>query len=169
MARFESSVVSQADVPATRETIWGVVTSPEHLANLTPLIKRIQADGDLWQWQLNSISALGTRITPTFTEKMTFEEGHLLAYEHRPRPGSNERAGARGTYTLDDLPDGGTHLSVDLTLHVELPLPGISRRAVERVMFTMMTRTGQKFAENLYAYLGVDGTPTPAPKPGRTG
>ncbi len=159
MATFESTNVSEADVPAPREKIWAVVTSPELLARLTPLIKRITASGDLWCWQLKNISALGARVAPSFTEHMSFEDGHRLTYEHRPPSGNSERAGAKGTYTLADLPDGGTHLSVDLTLHVELPLPAVSRRAVEQVMATMMTRTGERFADNLYAYLGVAGGP----------
>jgi carbon monoxide dehydrogenase subunit G len=157
MARFEATNVSEADVPAPREQIWAVVTSPDRLAELTPLIERITADGDLWCWQLRTISALGARVAPSFTERMSFEEGRRLTYRHHPPGGTNERAGARGTYTLADLPDGGTHLSVDLTLHVELPLPAISRRAVQRVMSLMMARTGQTFAETLYAYLGVAG------------
>lgn len=155
MTRFESTNVSEADVPAPREKIWSVVTSPECLAELTPLIDRITADGDIWRWQLKSISALGTRLAPSFTEQMSFEDGRRLSYEHRSPAGTNERAGARGTYTLADLPDGGTHLAVDLTLHIELPLPGLSRRAVEQVMATTMARTGQRFADNLYAHLGI--------------
>ncbi len=166
MARFESTNVSEADVPASREQIWAVVTSPDRLAELTPLIESITADGDRWTWRLRTISALGARVAPTFTEQMSFDEGRRLTYAHRPPAGSHERAGASGTYTLADLPGGGTHLAVDLTLHVELPLPAISRPAVERVMSTMMARTGQRFAENLYADLGVkDG---PAPRTGRS-
>jgi carbon monoxide dehydrogenase subunit G len=167
MATFESTNVSEADVPAPREKIWAVVTSPERLAQLTPVIARITADGDLWCWQLKSISALGARVAPSFTEHMSFEDGCRLTYEHRPPPGKAERAGARGTYTLADLPDGGTHLAVDLTLCVEMPLPAISRPAVERVMSTMMARTGEKFAENLYSHLGVVGSPSPRQRRGR--
>lgn len=166
MARFESTNVSEADVPAPREKIWDVVTSPDRLAELTPVIDRISADGDRWCWQLKPIAALGARVVPSFTEEMTFDEGRRLTYEHRPPPGSRERAGAQGTYTLSDLPGGGTHLSVHLTLHIELPLPSVSRRAVEGVMATMMARAGQKFAENLYAYLGVDGPPAPGSRGG---
>ncbi len=161
MATFESTNVSEADVPAPREKIWEVVTSPDRLAQLTPLIERITANGDLWCWQLKSISTLGARVAPSFTEHMSFEEGRRLTYEHRPQPGKTERAGAKGTYTLADLPDGGTHLSVHLTLYVDLPLPAVSRRTVEQVMSRMMARTGERFAENLYTYLGLPGRPAP--------
>jgi carbon monoxide dehydrogenase subunit G len=161
MARFESTSVSEADVPAPREKIWAVVTSPDCLAQLTPLIKRITADGDRWCWQLKSISALGMHVEPSFTEYMSFEEGRRITFEHRPPPGNTERAGAKGTYTLADRLDGGTHLAVDITLHVELPLPAVSRRLVERVMESMMARTGDRFAGNLYARLGIVGGSVP--------
>ncbi len=162
MARFEATNVSEADVPAPRDKIWAVISSPERLAALTPLIEGITATGDTWCWQLRSISALGVRVAPSFTEQMSMEEGHRLSFEHRPPRGATEWAGAKGTYVLVDLPDGGTHLSVDLTLYVELPLPALSRRAVQRVMSTMMIRTGEKFADNLYADLGIAGRPAPA-------
>lgn len=147
--------MSQADVPAPREKIWPVVTSPGCLAQLTPLIARITADGDLWCWQLKPVSALGVRVEPSFTESMSFDDGHRIAFEHQAPQGKAERAGARGTYLLADLPDGRTRLSVDITVQIELPLPAISRRAVERVMASMMARTGAKFADNLYARLGM--------------
>jgi carbon monoxide dehydrogenase subunit G len=155
MARFESRNVSEAAVAAPREDIWAIVTSPDALAELTPLIDRITADGDRWCWQLKRISALGVNVEPSFTEHMTFEDGRRMTFEHRPPPGKSEVAGASGVYTLADRPDGGTDLSVDITIHVELPWPSISRRAVQRVMAGLMARTGDKFAENLYARLGI--------------
>jgi carbon monoxide dehydrogenase subunit G len=161
VTRFEATNRSEADVPAPREKIWEVVTSPDLLAKLTPVIDRITADGDVWRWQLGTISALGASVTPSFTEHMHFDDGHRLSYEHRPEDDRRERAGANGTYVLSDLDDGGTHLAVDLTLHVDLPLPGLSRRAVEGVMRATMARAGQRFAENLYAHLGLPGSPRP--------
>jgi carbon monoxide dehydrogenase subunit G len=155
MARFESRNVSTASVAAPRADIWAIVTSPDALAELTPLIDRISADGDRWCWQLKRISALGVHVEPSFTELMTFDDGQRMTFEHQPPPGKSEVAGAHGVYELADRTDGGTDLSVDITIHVELPLPSISRRAVQRVMASMMARTGDKFAENLYARLGI--------------
>jgi carbon monoxide dehydrogenase subunit G len=167
MARFESRNVSHATVPAPREDIWAIVTSPEALAELTPLIDRITADGDRWCWQLKRISALGVHVEPSFTEHMTFEDGRRMTFEHQAPPGKSEVAGAKGVYSLAERADGGTDLSVDITIHVELPLPAFSRRAVQRVMASMMARTGDKFAENLYARLGI--TPGDAAKLKRVG
>lgn len=163
MARFEARNVSEADVAASRDEIWALVTSPESLAQLTPLIEHINAEGDQWCWQLKSISALGVHVKPSFTEHMSFEEERRITFEHRPPPGKPERAGAAGVYALDDGPEGGTHLAVDITLHVELPLPAVSRRAVERVMVSTMARTGERFAANLYARLGVVARHTATP------
>ena len=156
MARFESRNVSTASVPAPRADIWAIVTSPESLAELTPLIDRISADGDVWCWKLKRISALGVHVEPSFTELMTFEDGRKMTFEHSPPPGATEMAGAKGVYTLADGAGGGTDLSVDITIHVDLPLPAISRRAVQRVMASLMARTGDKFADNLYARLGIE-------------
>jgi hypothetical protein len=100
------------------------------------------------------ISALGVSIAPTFTEKMTFEEPHRIGYTHQPPAGSRERAGAEGVYELTDI-DGGTHLAINLTLSVDLPLPKFAAPAVEGVMHSMMTRTGERFAHNLLAHLGA--------------
>lgn len=167
MATFESTNISESDVPAPREKIWEVITSPDRLAKLTPIIDRISADGDLWCWQLKTVSAVGASVTPSFTERMTFDEGRRLDFQHAPPEGSRERAGANGTYTLDDLPDGGTHLYVHLTLAVDLPLPRTARHAVEPVMAATMARTGQRFAENLYRDLGIPGRPNPEQRNGK--
>ena len=77
-------------------------------------------------------------------------------FEHRPPAGSTERAGADGRYELDDRGDGRTRLFVDISLCVDLPLPRLSRRAVEKVMATTMQRTGDRFGLNLYRRLGID-------------
>ena len=161
MPEFEARNVSEADVSAPRERIWALVSSPSSLADLTPFVAAITPDGDRWWWQMKSISILGVRVEPTFTELMAFEEGRRISFEHQPPPGSTERAGAKGTYVLEDGPGNSTHLKIDITLHVELPLPRISRPAVERVMATTMAKTGDRFARNLYARLGLDPAAVP--------
>ena len=66
------------------------------------------------------------------------------------------RAGAAGVYTLSDNADRSSHLEIDITLHVDLPLPKMSRRAVEGVMRASMEKTGDAFARRLYTHLGID-------------
>lgn len=154
--RFEARNVSTAEVPAPLDDIWDILRSPDTLAELTPLLDGITVSGAHWCWQLGGFSALGVDIAPSFTERMEFEEHESIRFTHDPPSGANERAGADGDYTLTALGADRTRLDIDITLHVELPLPRASRRAVERIMSSTMVRTGNVFADRLYQRLGVD-------------
>lgn len=160
MTTFSARNVSEADVPAPRSAIWAILTDPDRLAAITPLVRSIEADGDLWLWQLTGISALGVKVAPAFYERMEFTEAERIEFTPAPPPGTEDRGGATGTYRLSDasLPEGGegTHLAIDITIEADLPLPKVSRRAVEKVMASMMDRTGARFARNLYEQLGLD-------------
>jgi carbon monoxide dehydrogenase subunit G len=159
MNRFSATTHSEAVVAADRSEIWAALTDPELLPQLTPLLRRIDTDGDLWRWHLMRIAALGVSISPMFTERMTFVDGTLISYTHEAPAGVIERAGAEGRYQLSDVP-GGTLLDIDLTLAVELPLPRAAGPAVNRVIRTTMERTGERFSVNLLAHLGVDASAT---------
>ncbi len=156
MATFSSRNQSTAIVPAKREAIWAVLSDHEALAELTPLVKAIRADGDLWCWQLHGISALGVSVAPSFTERMTFTDHEHIGFAPDPPFGPHQRTGAEGEYVLADAPDGHTRLSIDITIRADLPVPRAARRAVERVMAATMARTGDRFARNLYRRLGLD-------------
>ncbi len=156
MTEFRSRNRSIASVPVEPERIWDVLTDPELLAELTPLLDRISAKGDIWTWTLAGISGLGLEVAPTFTERMTFVPISRIDYHHEPPPGRTERAGVDGTYQITRVGDTASKLAIDLSLCVDLPLPGFSRRAVEKIMATSMGRTGDGFARNLYEHLGVD-------------
>lgn len=158
MNRFEVTDESAMLVPVDRQRIWDVLTDPGLLADLTPLVDRIEDHGGLWRWHLSGFSALGVEVAPCFTERMEFTAPSRIAFSHDPPAGANERAGAHGVYELDDV-DEGTCLSVRMNMHVELPLPKLSRGAVERVMAASMRRTGDRFHDNLMAHLDL---PTPA-------
>jgi carbon monoxide dehydrogenase subunit G len=154
MNEFSATVKSSADISADREDVWKALTDPDLLPELTPLLRSITADGDTWCWQMMRIAALGVSISPSFTEKMTFDDGHRIAYSHQPPHGARERAGAEGVYALSDV-DGGTRLDIELTLSIELPLPKAAAPAVQRVMRSTMNRTGDKFSANLLRHLGA--------------
>lgn len=132
-----------------------MLTDPKLLPELTPLLERIETDGDLWRWHMKRIAALGVSISPAFTERMHFTEGERIDYEHEAPKGVNERTGADGWYVLSDQEDG-TKLSISLTLHVDLPLPKAAAPAVCRVMKSTMARTGDRFSANLRRHLGID-------------
>jgi carbon monoxide dehydrogenase subunit G len=155
VSTFQATVNSTADISANRDDVWKTLTDPVLLPKLTPLLRSISADGDTWRWSMVRIAALGVGISPTFTEKMTFIDGQRIEYTHAPPSGAKERAGAEGVYELSDI-DGGTHLEIELTLHVELPLPRAAAPAVQRVMRGTMNRTGEKFSANLLAQLGAE-------------
>jgi carbon monoxide dehydrogenase subunit G len=154
MTKFRATIESEATVGAAREEIWNALTDPQLLAQLTPLLRRVDADGDVWTWHMTKISALGVSICPAFTEKMHFDGGRRIDYTHQPPNGVKERAGAEGCYALRDV-EGGTHLVISLTLCVDLPLPRAAGGAVQRVMRSTMRRAGDKFSANLLNHLGA--------------
>ena len=154
MNRFSATNDSEAVVKADRQAIWEALTDPVVLPRLTPLLRRIVADGDVWRWELTDLKVLSATIAPSFTEQMKFDPPTRIEYSHAPPHGQHERAGAEGTYLLEEV-EGGTHLHIRLTLTVELPLAKAARPAVERIMSTVMTRTGERFATNLLRHLGA--------------
>lgn len=152
MATFEARNQSEETVPYAREDIWAVLTDPDLLARLSPLVKRIDDQGEHWIWHLTGISALGVSIDPCFRERMYFVDGHKIDFQHDPPADRHERAGADGRYLLEGT-EHGTHLAIDLTIHVELPLPRTAGPTVRRVMHQIMQRTGDRFAQNLLSHL----------------
>ncbi len=61
---------------------------------------------------------------------MTFDEPARITFRHDPPAGAAERAGAEGVYDLIELGPDATQLSIDITLHVELPLPAEQVRSI---------------------------------------
>lgn len=156
MSRFSSRNYSVATVPTGVDALWAILTDPTTLADLTPLVARIEANGERWSWTLVGVSALGVSVAPTFTERMSFVPSSRIVFAHDPQPGHSERAGADGVYELLEVESSVTRLSIDITAWVELPLPSFARGAVERVMATTMQRAGDRFARALYTRLGLD-------------
>lgn len=151
---FSATTDSEAVVAADRHAVWAALTDPDVLPRLTPLLRHIEADGDIWRWEMSRIGVLGASISPCFTERMHFEAPERIEYHHEPPAGRHERTAAEGWYLLNDV-DGGTRLRISLTLSVELPLSKAVQPAVRRVMQAAMARTGERFADNLLRHLGV--------------
>jgi carbon monoxide dehydrogenase subunit G len=151
--RFEARNTSSDRLPVPPEPIWEVLTSPKLLAEMTPLIDHIDEVGDShWRWHMANIAGVGVAVSPCFTVRMDFDPTDRIDFTHEPD--GKERAGADGIYTLEPI-EGGTHLAVDMTVHVDLPLPALSRPAVTRVMHATMARMGDRFAHNLCRHLGI--------------
>ena len=154
MTRFSATNESEAVVAAEPEAIWAVLTDPVLLTQLTPLLQHVEADGDLWRWDLARIPVLGVAVAPSFTERMTFEPTSRIAFTHAPPPGRTERAGVDGWYTLEPV-DRGTLLRTALTVEVDLPLPRAASVAVRGVMRTVIARMGDRFGANLEHHHGL--------------
>lgn len=130
------------------------------LPKLTPLLNRIDAEGDHWRWHMVRLAVLGVGIKPVFTERMTFTEGKRIEFTHEPPPGRTEWAGAEGLYTLSDAepgPDGrpATVLEIALTMSVDLPLSRLAAPVVTRTMQATMDATGDRFGANLLRHLNA--------------
>lgn len=148
MTTFSAHVESEGDVPAERERVWEILTDPQRLAALAPMIDTIEDNGDgTWTWYLAGFRALGQRLRPSFTECMELDRPKHISYWHMPGE-RRESAGAEGEYVLSEIEDG-THLWIEITVSVDLPLPRAARGAVERVMQRQMMRMGDQFAQNL--------------------
>ena len=160
MATFSVTNASVEAVSAPIERVWAAMVDPHLLAALTPLIDRIDEVGEHWCWQLVSVRALGVEVSPRFTVRMTFDEPNLIAFRHDPPPDTRERAGATGHYELQEI-DDGTVLDIELSMHVELPLPAVTRPAVERVMASTTQAAGDRFFHNLLTALDAHRVPVP--------
>ncbi|MEU7812931.1 SRPBCC family protein [Pseudonocardia sp. NPDC049154] len=161
MNRFTTTTESEAVVAAERPGIWAVLTDPDLLPRLTPLLTSIETDGERWRWSMMRLAVLGVGIQPTFTERMRFTDGSeesRIDFTHEPPRDTHEFTGAEGWYRLRDV-DGGTHLAIRLTLHVELPLSRLASPAVVGLMNVTLQRTGDRFVTNLLHHLDVDEVP----------
>ena len=152
MTRFSARNVSDAVLRGTPEEVWAILTDPELLVRFTPNLKRIDADGDVWTWHLTRIPVLSSAIEPSFTELMEFDRPRRITFKH-DETRTEEKAGVVGEYFLEPV-TGGTHVSIDLEIWVELPFPRVARPAVERVMSGVVAGMGFRFGQNVRRYLG---------------
>ncbi|WP_370328118.1 SRPBCC family protein [Euzebya sp.] len=155
MARFTTTVRTDDVFDADPADVWSVMQDPDALADLAPTVASITTDGDRWCWRLVGISALGVSAAPSFTERMRYDhDDRRIDFAHDPPAGKSEAAGASGTYHLREV-DAGTYVAIELTAHVDLPLPSMMGGAVRRVMDRAIVLGGQRFADNLLRHLGV--------------
>lgn len=152
MTRFTVTVETEDVVEATRDRIWGILTDPDKVAELTPRLSRIDVKGDRWVWVMTGFNVLGVSFEPSFTEAMSFIPKEHIRFEHAPTGHARENAGANGEYRLSDHEDG-TRLWIKLIVHVDLPLPKMAGGAVRAIMQREVDKMGDGFAANMRAEL----------------
>jgi carbon monoxide dehydrogenase subunit G len=152
MATFRAGDRSTAVLRSPRSEVWAVLTDADLIARMTPYVTGIEVDGDRWTWRMVSIPVLGASVAPRFTEVMSFEPEERIDFTHDPSR-SEEMTAVEGTYRLSDHGDG-TEVSIDLDIACSLPLPGLARPAVERVMAGVVKHMGTVFSRNLLKHLG---------------
>lgn len=152
MAVFTSTRRDVADVPHDVAAVWELLVDPEDVARLTPLVQSIEVDDrDRWIWCLPRVPVLGRRLDLTMSQQMTFTPRERIDFTHEPL-GAGARAGAEGRYLLEPT-DGGTRLSIELTVSAQLPLPSIAGAAVRVAMQQVLNHMGDRFAHNMLAEL----------------
>ena len=155
MTRFSAGTKAEAVVTAPRAEIWRALTDPALVAELTPFVRRITADGDHWRWELTGLKVLGVGIEPAFTELMTYDEPQRIEFRHDPPDGEPERSGVEGWYELTEV-DQGTLLVTSLEITLDLPLPRASSRAVKAAMSKVVDQMGERFSKGLLAHLDAE-------------
>jgi carbon monoxide dehydrogenase subunit G len=152
MTRFTASNSSSATLKSSRKDVWSALTDPKLLPKLTPYLNRIDVEDDRWTWNMAKMPILGKSIGTTFTEVMTFEEQHRIAFTHDDAR-KDENSSVEGEYRLEEN-GSGCRVSIDLGVNVDLPFPRATRRAVEGAMAAVMAGMGRRFARNLLRHLG---------------
>lgn len=152
MTWFETSTESASVVAASPEQVWAVLSDPGLVAELTPMVRAIEADGEHWHWRLAGINVLGHRVSPSFTVHMDMEPPRRIDFTHEPV--GREHAGVDGWYALEPAGDG-TRLAIRLTVKVDLHLPRLSGPAVRAAMHSVIAAMGAGFSRNLIRHLGA--------------
>lgn len=177
MTTFSATKKSEATVAHPRQLVWEVLTDPDTVARLTPMVRSITARGDQWRWQLARMSVLGQSFELAFTEAMTYDPMSTIIFRHAPQ--ADERAGTDGRYELSDagrdsagrdgadrdstgrdsagrdsggeggVDRGSTHLRIALTVTADLPFPRLAKPAVQAAMHAVLTAMGSGFGRSL--------------------
>ncbi|MEP9362915.1 SRPBCC family protein [Nocardioides sp. CN2-186] len=155
MTRFSAKTQAEAVITAGRSDVWSALTDPTLVAEMTPFVRSITADGDHWRWEMSGLKVLGVGIAPSFTELMSYDEPSRIDFRHDPPTGATEKSAVEGWYQLAE-DDEGTRLVTSLEITLDLPLPRASGRAVKAAMNGVIAQMGERFSKNLLAHLGAE-------------
>ena len=153
MATFTASDHSRAVLKSSRSEVWAALADADLIARFTPYVNGIDVDDDRWLWRMAQLPVVGISVAPRFTEIMEFTPEERITFHHDPAR-RDEMTAVEGTYVLADHPGGGTDVSIDVDISCTLPVPGLARPAVERVMGSVVKHMGTVFSRNLLEHLG---------------
>ena len=133
-----------------------MLTDPALVAELTPFVRRITADGDHWRWEMSGLSVLGVGVAPAFTEQMTYDEPRRIEFRHDPPRGRDRAVGGRGVVrsSRSSLPAPGSPPRSRSPSTCRCPK--VSGRAVRATMNAVIDQMGERFSKNLLAHLGAE-------------
>lgn len=154
MTWFSAKRTSFAVVTADRQQVWSLLSDPDAVAAMTPLVRRIEVDGDHWRWSMEEVPGVGLSLAPAFTVRLEADEPERIAFTHDPPAGARERAGVDGTYLLAEHAQG-TRLDIELVVRVELPISRLAKPAVRTAMDGVLASMGRGFGRNLLTRLGA--------------
>ncbi len=155
MTWFTATRTSEAVVTAEQQQVWDVLNDPAEVARLTPLVRRIEVDGDHWRWIMEEIPGLGISLAPAFTVLIETDEPSCITFTHDPPDGTKERAAVEGSYGLSPH-EQGTRLDIEITVRVDLPLSRLAKPAVKAAMNGVLASIGRGFGRNLLDRLDAD-------------
>lgn len=151
MTEFSARNRSKAVVKADRERIWEALTDPKLLAQMTPYLRTVDADGDEWRWNMVRLKVLTVSFDPSFTALMKLDRPNEIDFT--PAPGrADDMSRVQGGYTLKEVA-GGTELTIDLEVTTNLPLPRAAGPAVRRTMAAVIAHMGKRYGDNLTRWL----------------
>lgn len=142
----------RVDAPAER--LWDVLLRPVDVARLVPGVRRIDEQGDRWDWTLEPVSALGFEFVPSFQVSLSRDRPRRIEFVPA---GETAQSGveARGAFDLRPIDDGATRLSVVLNLAIDLGIPRMLRRPARRMLGSELAETAEGFIANLRREVAV--------------
>lgn len=161
---FGEAIAADAQVPGTVEEVYALLRDADFVGRSAPFIRRITplAD-DVWWWEVGGIRHPGGTFAAGFTQRMTFDPPHEIAFRHDPgalegtaqRQGRREAelAGAEGVFRLTPLdPDGagdGVRVELEMRIQATVPAPASGAPVVEAAMRAVLTRMRDRFTAAL--------------------
>lgn len=157
---FHRGITASTEVPGTARQVYDVVRDPDFVARSAPFVRRITplAD-DVWRWEIGGIRYPGGTFTAGFTQRMTFDPPHEIAFRHDPhagdagpgsRRGHQELAGAEGLFRTTGA-ERADHVRLELEMRVEarVPAPRAAAAVVEGAIGAVLAVIRDRFVEAL--------------------